>query len=94
MENMVVLEQCGPSLGRPYVDHIEGSRHPNMKELRARHRGHQYRVLFAFDPNRRAVFLIGDDKTGKDDRLFYKAIIKRADDIYDQHLNHMERLTP
>ena len=28
-----LLEQHGPSLGRPIVDSLVGSRHPNMKEL-------------------------------------------------------------
>jgi hypothetical protein len=43
-----LLEQGGPALGRPLVDTLKGSRHPNMKELRP-HGGHM-RVLFAFDP--------------------------------------------
>lgn len=30
-----VLMQLGPDLGRPVVDSIEGSKHGNMKELRA-----------------------------------------------------------
>lgn len=29
-----LLEQFGPSLGRPRVDTLNGSRHANMKELR------------------------------------------------------------
>ncbi|MGO9322197.1 MAG: type II toxin-antitoxin system RelE/ParE family toxin [Solirubrobacteraceae bacterium] len=45
-----LLEQSGPTLGRPLVDPLKGSRHPNMKELRP-HGGHM-RVLFAFDPRR------------------------------------------
>ncbi len=50
-----VLEHRGPGLGRPLVDNIQGSRHPNMKELRAG----TIRVLFAFDPTRSAILLIG-----------------------------------
>lgn len=30
----MVLEQFGPTLGRPRVDTLKGSRHANMKELR------------------------------------------------------------
>ena len=30
-----LLEEQGPGLGRPAVDNIHQSRHPNMKELRA-----------------------------------------------------------
>jgi hypothetical protein len=28
------LQELGPSAGRPLADTVEGSRHPNMKELR------------------------------------------------------------
>jgi hypothetical protein len=52
-----LLEQGGPALGRPLVDSIKGSGHPNMKELRPR--GGHVRVLFAFDPRRMAILLIG-----------------------------------
>jgi len=34
-----------------------------MKELRIQHSGRPYRVLFAFDPRRCAILLIGGDKT-------------------------------
>jgi hypothetical protein len=30
-----LVEQHGPTLGRPVVDSIKGSRHHNMKELRS-----------------------------------------------------------
>lgn len=43
------LEQGGPALGRLLVDTLEGSRHPNMKELRPP--GSNLRVLFAFSPH-------------------------------------------
>jgi transcriptional regulator with XRE-family HTH domain len=54
------LEERGRALGRPFVDTIKGSRHPNMKELRSR--GETIRVLFAFDPCRSAILLIGGDR--------------------------------
>ena len=44
------LAERGPALGRPWVETITGSRHPNVKELRPR--GGHLRVLFAFDPRR------------------------------------------
>src|SRR3989442_15946694 len=59
-----LLEQRGPALGRPHVDSVKGSKHSNMKELIVQHAGRPYRVLFAFDPRRCAVLLIGGDKTG------------------------------
>ena len=45
-----MLVEYGPRLGRPYADTLKGSRYPNMKELRAQHRGRPLRVLYAFDP--------------------------------------------
>src|SRR5436305_4841035 len=56
------LEQEGPALKRPFADAIKGSRHHNMKELRSV--GGHLRALFAFDPQRRAVVLLGGDKNG------------------------------
>jgi hypothetical protein len=45
-----ILRDAGPTLGRPLVDTIKGSRHANMKELRPGSPGRtEIRVLFAFD---------------------------------------------
>lgn len=55
-----------------------------MKELRTQHLGRPLRTLFAFDPRRSAILLIGGDKTG-DDR-FYERMIPQADRLYDLHL--------
>ena len=79
-----VLSQRGPGTGRPLVETLSGSRHPNMKELRAG----TMRVLFAFDPLRNAVLLLGGDKRGRWN-LWYKQAIPRADDLYDKHLNEL-----
>jgi hypothetical protein len=57
------LEESGPATGRPTVDSVKGSRHSNMKELRATR---TIRIFFAFDPRRVAMLLIGGDKAGKD----------------------------
>lgn len=76
-----LLEEEGPALGRPVVDSIENSRHSNMKELR---RG-TLRVLFAFDPSRIAILLVGGDKRGEWNR-WYKKAIPEADDLFDDHL--------
>jgi hypothetical protein len=58
-----LLEAEGPAPGRPTVDTIAGSRHPNIKELRVS-KGGAIRILFAFDPQGQAVLLIGGDKAG------------------------------
>ena len=79
-----LLEERGPSLRRPYSDVIASSRHANMKELIIQHEGRPYRVLYAFDPRRCAILLIGGDKTG-DDR-WYERFVPMADRLYDEHL--------
>jgi hypothetical protein len=80
-----LLEERGPNLGYPYSSDVKQSRHGNMRELRIQHKGSPYRVLYAFDPRRTAILLIGGDKTG-DDR-WYDRHIPLADQIYDDHLN-------
>jgi hypothetical protein len=81
------LEEQGPGLGRPLVDTINGSRHRNMKELRPVVAGN-IRVLFAFDPRRHAILLIGGDKTGRWKR-WYDQFIPIADDLYDAYLKEL-----
>jgi hypothetical protein len=84
-----LLRQLGPHLPRPHADTLNGSRHPNMKELRTQHRGRPLRTLFAFDPRRSAILLIGGDKTG-DDR-FYERMIPLADRLFDEHLEALRK---
>jgi hypothetical protein len=82
-----VLQQRGPSLGRPHVDSVAQSRYPNMKELRTQHAGRPYRTLFAFDPRRVAILLIGGDKTGNN--RWYDEFVPLADKIYAEHLKEI-----
>jgi hypothetical protein len=42
---LIVLREFGPSLGRPLVDSIKGSKHSNMKELRVQSKGRPFRIL-------------------------------------------------
>jgi hypothetical protein len=58
-----------------------------MRELRIQHGGRPYRVLYAFDPRRVAVLLIGGEKTG-DDR-WYERMMPIADRLYDEHLEEI-----
>lgn len=82
----LLLEQQGPSLGRPYADVVFNSRHSNMKEMRPTE---TLRGFFAFDTQRRAVLLCGGDKAGKgSQRTWYKRMIRRADALFDRHLAH------
>lgn len=82
------LEQDGPALGRPLVDTIQGSRHSNMKELRPPR--DNIRILFAFDPRRMAILLIGGDKTDRWHE-WYEEMIPIADELYDDHLETLRR---
>lgn len=85
------LESLGPRLGRPYADTLKGSRFPNMKELRFSAHGEVWRFAYAFDPERKAVLLVGGDKASKDKRLFYRWLIQKADIRYQRHLDRLER---
>jgi len=62
---------------------------PICKELRIQHQGRPYRILFAFDPRRTALLLIGGDKTGND--RWYEEFVPKADSIYDQHLKELNK---
>lgn len=80
-----VLHDEGPALGRPLADTVEASRHPNMKELRPGSTGRtEVRVLFAFDKKRRAILLVGGDKSA-DWTGWYTRNIPIADDRFDEH---------
>lgn len=81
-----LLKLLGPKLGRPHADTLNGSKHANMKELRADTAHQVLRVAFAFDPNRAAILLIAGDKSGVSQKRFYKQLIARADELFDAHL--------
>jgi hypothetical protein len=84
------LASRGPALGRPLADRIKSSRHHNMKELRpGSARGSEVRILFAFDPIRRAVLLVAGDKAGQW-RRWYERNVPLADDRFDTWLAQEE----
>lgn len=84
-----LLEQRGPQLPFPYSSGIGSSKHSHMRELRVQHAGEPYRVLYAFDPRRVAILLIGAAKTGKD--RWYDEQVPVADRLYDEHLKQLNR---
>jgi hypothetical protein len=84
-----VLSEDGPNLSFPASSGIKTSRHAQMRELRIQIGGRPFRVLYAFDPRRAAILLLGGDKTG-DDR-WYEKNVPVADDRYDEHLLQLER---
>jgi hypothetical protein len=55
-----------------------------MRELPIQHAGRPYRVLYAFDPRRHAILLIGGERTGND--RFYVELVPIADALYDEHM--------
>lgn len=82
-----MLAAQGPALRRPLVGSIETSQYPNMKELRPTN---SIRILFAFDPNRDAILLLGGDKRGQWSK-WYRTAIPEADARYAEHLADLER---
>ena len=81
-----LLEERGPSLGRPLVDTIKGSSLSNLKELRPGSTGaSEVRILFAFDPERQAVLLVAGDKAGRWNR-WYRDNIPVAEARYSEWL--------
>lgn len=85
--HLTLLKTFGPTLGRPHVDTLAGSKHRNMKELRFDADDGVWRVAFAFDPARRAILLVAGDKAGVAQKRFYKALIAKADARFDDHLD-------
>ena len=85
-----VLAEQGPSLGRPLADSIVGSTYRNMKELRTGSSGRsEVRILFAFDPARKAILLVAGDKAGNWQK-WYRTNIPLADERYRQHLERLK----
>jgi hypothetical protein len=84
-----LLEQLGPSLGRPVVDTVRGSAYQNMKELRAS-KGGALRILFIFDPLRRAILLCGGNKGGQW-KQWYRDAIPAADALYSEYLDNLRK---
>jgi hypothetical protein len=78
-----LLELEGPTLGRPIVDKVNGSKFHSMKELRPA--GTSIRVLFIFDPARQAILLLGGDKAG-DWKRWYDRNIPIADARFESWL--------
>ena len=84
-----LLAELGPALDFPFSSKVKGSRHTHMRELRTQSGGRPLRSLYAFDPLRSAILLLGGDKTG-DDR-WYEKFIPVADRLYDEHLDELRK---
>lgn len=86
---VALLEENGPGLRYPYSSGVKGSQHGQMRELRVQHRGRPYRILYAFDPLRAAILLLGGDKTGNNH--WYEEYVPVADRLYDEHLATLKK---
>lgn len=86
-----LLKILGPKRRRPHADTLNGSRHANMKELRADTADNVLRIAFAFDPQRAGILLLAGDKSGVSQKRFYRQLIARADELYDAHLAMLQR---
>jgi hypothetical protein len=67
---------------------VKGSRHAHMRELRVQVQGRPFRVLYAFNPKRNAILLVGGDKTGNE--RWYEVNLPIADRLYDEHLEELK----
>jgi hypothetical protein len=83
-----LLEARGIRLEYPYSSSLKGTKHP-LRELRKQSRGKPLRIIYAFDPRRQAVLLIGGDKTGEDS--FYKWVIPLSERIWEQYLKEQKQ---
>ena len=87
---VAALREEGPALGRPLVDRLQGSKVHHLKELRPGSAGRsEIRVLFAFDPTRSALLLLGGDKAGNWQR-WYRQNIPIAEQLYLEYTIEQE----
>jgi hypothetical protein len=83
-----LLEEKGPHLSFPYSSDVIGVKSNAIRELRIQHKGKPYRILYAFDPRRTAILLIGGKKSGG--ARWYKQSLPLAERIYVEHLKSLE----
>lgn len=60
----------------------------NLKELRLYYKKSPIRILFAFDPRRQAVIILGGNK--EVDERWYKINIPKAEKLYFAHLQRLK----
>lgn len=83
------LIEFGPALGFPHSSKVTTSRFPQMRELRTQSGGKPFRTLYAFNPLRTAILLIGGDKTG--DGRWYETFVPIADRLFEEHLKELRK---
>ena len=87
-----LLGEYGPNLNRPHADTLKGSKElANLKGLRAKTDAHEFRIAYIFDPERKGLLLIGGDKKGKNQKKFYKDLIRESEQIYAAYLKKRKK---
>ena len=89
LAHLELLKERGPLLGRPYADTLKGSAIANLKELRFEYDGAPIRILFAFDPKRQGVILLGGSKQG--DKRWYETNIPIAERRFNEHIERQRK---
>ncbi len=84
-----LLEARGSTLPFPYSSAVMASHYRHMRELRIQHKGSPIRVIYAFDPRRVAILLIGGNKKGN--KRWYKNFVPLADRLYAKHLASLKQ---
>ena len=84
----ILLSEWGPYPRFPHSSWINASRHRHMREIRIRSGGHPFRLMYAFDPKRVAIVLVGGEKGPKG--RCYQQHVTRADWVYDRHLRQVQ----
>lgn len=84
-----LLEIMGPNLSFPHSSAIQVSKVSRLRELRIQHQGEPYRVLYAFDPRKSAILLIGGNKKGND--RWYEMFVPLAERLYQEHLDEIRK---
>jgi hypothetical protein len=79
-----LLQERGATLEFPFSSGIKGTKVAGLRELRIQQAGRPYRTLYAFDPIRQAVLLVGGDKTG--DSRWYEKAVRLAEKLFSEYL--------
>lgn len=82
------LELDGLNLAAPHSSSIKGARHA-LRELRPKQGRSPLRVLYAYDPDRQAILVLGGDKSG--DERWYDRMAPKADDLFDAYLEWLAK---
>jgi hypothetical protein len=82
-----LLRLKGVSLGFPWSSALVGTTHP-LRELRPRQGASPYRVIYAFDPDRNAIILLGGHKQ----RGIYTSGLRQAEHLWLGHLKAIAAL--